>query len=292
MQLAILLDGPNWSDRGSAMQREILPRTMLTALGWENVMRIWLPSWADEKQRILQKVEDFFEGRAEVATVAIEEPVYPDRPNGLNQMPQPSTDRVWFIEYEPFNPRVKRPEKYNVLPANLYLWGDANLPRQVRDELVKNLRATIECVLDQEAPITTKRLGNLVAETWNYEQTSRSRNFVLKYVDKNLITSDEYGDFVWKSPTQSQNLTFYRPSKERVRDINEIHPQEYLQCLLHLIEAGRSMEREEAAKGLAKMYAFKNTARIKNHMEAMIDYALQNSDLTESEGILSLSSEE
>ena len=160
-----------------------------------------------------------------------------------------------------------------------------------RDELVKNLRATIECVLDQEAPITTKRLGNLVAETWNYEQSSRSRNFVLKYVDKNLITSDEYGDFVWKSPTQSQNLTFYRPSKERVRDINEIHPQEYLQCLLHLIEAGRSMEREEAAKGLAKMNAFKNTARIKNHMQAMIDYAIQNSDLTESEGILSLSSD-
>ena len=52
------------------------------------------------------------------------------------------------------------------------------------------------------------------------------------------------------------------------------------------------MEREEAAKGLAKMNAFKNTARIKNHMQAMIDYALQNSDLTESEGILSLSSEE
>ena len=292
MQLGILLDGPNWSDRGSAMQREILPRTMLTALGWENVMRIWLPSWADEKQRILQKVEDLLEGRTEVATVATEETVYPDRPNDPSQTPQPSSDRVRFIEYEPFNPRVKRPEKYTVLPANPYLWGGANLTRQERDELDKNLRATIECVLDQEAPITTKRLGNLVAETWNYEQTSRSRNFVLRYVDKNLITSDEYGDFVWKSPTQSQNLTFYRPSEERVRDINEIHPQEYLQCLLHLIEVGRSMEREEAAKGLAKMYAFRNTARIKNHMEAMIDYALQNSDLTESEGILSLSLEE
>jgi hypothetical protein len=45
-----MLDGPQWADRGTAYQRELLPQKVLTKLGWLQVLRVWLPTWLHERE--------------------------------------------------------------------------------------------------------------------------------------------------------------------------------------------------------------------------------------------------
>ena len=59
-EVAILADGPTWAERGTAYQREVLPMRVLEGLGWQKVIRVWLPAWLEERETILTEIENAF----------------------------------------------------------------------------------------------------------------------------------------------------------------------------------------------------------------------------------------
>ncbi len=55
--LAVLLDGPRWAGRRSTTDRDALPVTVLRdVMGWPDVLRIWLPAWLAEPDRVIDDV--------------------------------------------------------------------------------------------------------------------------------------------------------------------------------------------------------------------------------------------
>jgi hypothetical protein len=56
--VAILADGLAWAERGSAYQRELLPKNILHSLGWKHVIRLWLPSWIEEREAVLTRIKN------------------------------------------------------------------------------------------------------------------------------------------------------------------------------------------------------------------------------------------
>src|SRR5690606_32578978 len=51
--LAILLDGPRWAAGTTIFDRDLLPRSILTAMGWERTLRIWMPSWLYDRDEVI-----------------------------------------------------------------------------------------------------------------------------------------------------------------------------------------------------------------------------------------------
>jgi hypothetical protein len=56
--VAVLLDGPGWAARRTVFDRDALPSTVLrNAMGWARVERIWFPSWTQEPDAVLARIE-------------------------------------------------------------------------------------------------------------------------------------------------------------------------------------------------------------------------------------------
>ncbi|MFD6176394.1 MULTISPECIES: DUF3320 domain-containing protein [unclassified Isoptericola] len=55
--VAVMLDGPVWAARSSVGDREGLPTAVLTGrMGWSRVERIWLPTWARDREPVVAAV--------------------------------------------------------------------------------------------------------------------------------------------------------------------------------------------------------------------------------------------
>ena len=57
---AVLLDGPRWAERPTVADRDGFPLKVLGGeggMGWEHVLRVWLPSWLAEQEALLDAIE-------------------------------------------------------------------------------------------------------------------------------------------------------------------------------------------------------------------------------------------
>ena len=68
--LALLLDGPAWASRLSVGDRETLPTSVLTRMGWTRVERVWLPTWLRSRDRVVETLVDDGSRRLDDAAVA------------------------------------------------------------------------------------------------------------------------------------------------------------------------------------------------------------------------------
>lgn len=81
--LAVMLDGLSWAGRGTTVDRELLPRSVLTGVaGWPAVERVWLLDWIERRDEVLDRlvarIETTVEDLARAATDAEAQDVVTD----------------------------------------------------------------------------------------------------------------------------------------------------------------------------------------------------------------------
>lgn len=311
-EIAVMVDGPAWSERGSAYQREVLPGAMLTLLGWKQVIRVWLPSWIDERDDILDKIRNAMEGTEEEPPV--EDSEVSDIGNGAVDRPDPDPEEdkgvaarrrhLGYGRHLPddhdgspvasgtkddgaFSPFVVLPELV-INNGREYLDVLAKPERFTRELIVRVrtvLEATIRTVLEAEAPIEANRLAKFVANTFGLENVHPSRiDLILKFVPENQITRTQFGAFVWLSPTQAESWSSYRHADLGTREYDQIAPQEYTNAILDVVEHGRSVLGEEAISLVAQQFGlgsqtkngrFRVGKHAKNRIKEILDQAIQ-----------------
>ncbi|WP_433320197.1 hypothetical protein [Micromonospora chersina] len=57
-QVAVMLDGPDWSARPTVADRDLAPALLRTIMGWPEVVRFWLPAWIHDRSPLLDRVDD------------------------------------------------------------------------------------------------------------------------------------------------------------------------------------------------------------------------------------------
>lgn len=86
--LAVLLDGPRWRSRATVGDRDALPIDVLAkAMNWPAVERIWLPTWLDDRQTVIDHLVTVAHQAAEAQaqrvasfSAAGAQPVVPEQP--------------------------------------------------------------------------------------------------------------------------------------------------------------------------------------------------------------------
>ncbi|GGO31802.1 DUF4011 domain-containing protein [Micromonospora parathelypteridis] len=87
-QVAVMLDGPDWSARPTVADRDSAPTLLRSIMGWPEVVRFWLPAWIHDRSALLDRVDDAVT-RAEAPATAEPEPESADAPYRDVELPQP-----------------------------------------------------------------------------------------------------------------------------------------------------------------------------------------------------------
>ncbi|GAA4562711.1 DUF3320 domain-containing protein [Micromonospora coerulea] len=89
-QVAVMLDGPDWSARPTVADRDSAPTLLRSIMGWPEVVRFWLPAWIHDRSALLDRVDEAVT-RAEASATAEPEPgqAQAAAPHGDAELPQP-----------------------------------------------------------------------------------------------------------------------------------------------------------------------------------------------------------
>lgn len=255
-ELAILVDDCAWRDRGSAFQREVLPRQVLPGLGWKKVMRIWLPAWVNERDAVLAEIDHFF-GQLQANAL---EPATEDSGDDLlkEALDQYGTQTVSALDepqvvsrHFPFQPYVP-----TVVGSPDWL-DDASKSRSAQTKLL----ALIQEIIDKESPIEIIRLGRFVGNSLGLSRVTTERiETIRRYVPKEQRVKDAVGEFCWARDMDPEQWTNFRTSldsAERDRKVEEICAREIGNALFDLVERVHNVPTDDAIRELANIFGFK-----------------------------------
>ncbi|MGY0002482.1 DUF4011 domain-containing protein [Micromonospora sp. I033] len=133
-QVAVMLDGPDWSARPTVADRDLAPALLRTIMGWPEVVRFWLPAWIHDPSALLDRVDDA------VARADAPEPPAPAEavaPHGTVELPSPRTaedvEQVHLVELS--GPRVAEDTEpaTEVSPAPVTGLATVSAPAPVKD---------------------------------------------------------------------------------------------------------------------------------------------------------------
>jgi hypothetical protein len=266
-EVAVMVDDTCWSERGSAFQRELLPRQVLPALGWKQVLRIWLPDWLRDSDEVLSGIERYFDGDESAIEPEKAEPISFSTAeksvvaSGVNADIKIGSSQTLDQNYSEFTPYVVRPNARLELLAQVTK-GDRRA--------IKELSDLFDEILNTEAPIEMERFGKLVCNSLGYGRVVPDRLYqVLSFVPKKQIIGDAIGSFIWNKYQNEKSWNLYRTSiDEASRNHNEICVSEYANALVDIVHRSHSFGREDALKSIAEIFGFKRiTAPIRVSIE-------------------------
>ncbi|TNH26931.1 DUF4011 domain-containing protein [Micromonospora orduensis] len=88
-QVAVMLDGPDWSARPTVADRDSAPALLRSIMGWSEVVRFWLPAWIHDRSALLDRVDEALTRAAATTSVEPEpEPVGNAAPHSVVVLPQ------------------------------------------------------------------------------------------------------------------------------------------------------------------------------------------------------------
>ncbi len=274
-ELAIMVDDTCWAERGSAFQRELLPKQVLPALGWKKVMRIWLPAWLNNPEEVLAEIEGFFSGQIveesepeiDLTPPAREQAMPVSEPEQLNAAS--SAGSLTGAQFEVFTPFVAEPVDNQGLIDEAF----------VNKNALASITRLFAAILAAEAPIQSDRFAKIVCNSLGYSRVVPDRiNQVLSLVPKKQIKKDLLGVFVWNSTDDPQSWLKYRTSLgESSRTHEEISSQEYANALIDIVQRAHSFGYEDAIKAVAEIFGFKRvTAATRNSIEVSFKKAVKD----------------
>ncbi|MFC5207607.1 AAA domain-containing protein [Pseudonocardia sulfidoxydans] len=266
-RVAVLLDGPGWSRRMTAGDRDVLPQDVLgRVLGWPAVERVWLPEWLADKEGVVGRLADAVRrnvsdtegcrtrprGTVEtVETVDVARLVGVDEESasGLAQFdaaaPQIRTVTSLILSEAPTNTyQVADDGPYQPWPSRVAGQRDVldALPSrpaaaQVREVLVE--------IVEAEGPLTFERLARLAAGAFTLTRVADSRrDSIMRHLPRS-VRRDEHEPVAWPSHRDPETWTGFRPAEPGQRRIEEIPLREIGNAMRAAVTASAGMNREE-----------------------------------------------
>ncbi|WUR57527.1 DUF4011 domain-containing protein [Micromonospora chokoriensis] len=299
-QVAVMLDGPDWSARPTVADRDSAPALLCSIMGWPEVVRFWLPAWIHDRSAMLDRVDGAVMQAEALATVepepessavapGIELPQPRSVTDGEPQFPTPAAEvpqpRL-AVEEEPFPDVSSTPVTalaaattapattadtvtaspfVPYVPTSLGDQADLDLlatDRRVRDLMRNGLREIIE----NEGPIEQHRLARLALARFGLLRTREDRRTaVLALVDsRRLYTHPTLGRYAWPDGVDPQTYRAYRVTQaSNDRAFEEVPPEEVANAFVHVLQGASSMDEERLLRaGLERLGYRRRTEKI------------------------------
>ncbi|RAO27732.1 putative ATP-dependent helicase [Micromonospora saelicesensis] len=249
-QVAVMLDGPDWSARPTVADRDSAPTLLRSIMGWPEVVRFWLPAWIHDRTALLDRVDEAVI-RAEAPTTvepesessAVPESIELPQPRPAADVEQPRSAPAaelpqprLAVEEEPIRGASASPvtalaaattavpvtaasaaDTITASPFVPYvptsLGDQADLDLLATDQRIRDLmRNALREIIDSEGPIEQHRLARLALARFGFLRTREDRRTaVLSLVDsRRLYTHPTVSRYAWPDGTDPQTYRGYR----------------------------------------------------------------------------------
>ncbi|MFE9959178.1 DUF4011 domain-containing protein [Micromonospora sp. NPDC005299] len=301
-QVAVMLDGPDWSARPTVADRDLAPALLRTIMGWPEVVRFWLPAWIHDRSALLGRVDDA------IAKADAPEPPAPGEavaPHGTVELPSPraaeDVEQVHLVELS--GPRVAEDTEpaTGVAPAPVTGLATASAPAPAAsappattgaievspfipyaptplgdqsdldllstDQRVRGLvREALREITAAEGPVEQHRLARLALARFGFLRTREDRRLaVLALVDaRRLYDHPTVGRYAWPEGTDPQTYRAYRVTQaSNDRAFEEVPPEEVANAFVGVLESVPSMDEERLLRaGLERLGYRRRTDKI------------------------------
>ncbi|NJC12664.1 hypothetical protein F4558_002490 [Micromonospora profundi] len=292
-QVAVMLDGPDWSSRPTVADRDSAPTLLRSIMGWPEVVRFWLPAWIHDRSAMLDRVDEAVTRAETPATV---EPSTAAPPHGDVELPQPrqapdaepphpapaaESPPPLATEEEPPPAAAPAPvtalatapaaDTIKVSPFVPYtptpLGDQADLDLLATDQRVRALmRDALRDIIDAEGPVEQHRLARLALARFGFLRTREDRRTaVLALVDsRRLHTHPTLGRYAWPEGVDPQTYRAYRVTQaSNDRAFEEVPPEEVANALVHVLQGVPAMDEERLLRaGLERLGYRRRTEKI------------------------------
>jgi hypothetical protein len=289
--VGILLDGKVWASRPLALDRDALPVNVLqNMMGWKRIARIWLPSWRKDADEL---VEDIFD----LATTVSLEPVEAEPVEEVIDIAEIVATPVASISSVPVQSSTR--EKESELPGErLYIAPTPSAGAGTVVELEANspkARTLLQRLVDESGPMPLEKAVKLTASAFGLSVVREAKLAkLIRLANPEHIVSTDFGTFVFPSETVQDNqvlssFTWFRKSTSSERRVQDISPHELANLFVALVRSGFSMSRDELAQETLSYLGYsRKTADTTDFVHRVIEWAVENEYLTESEERLSV----
>ncbi|MFL4480049.1 DUF4011 domain-containing protein [Paeniglutamicibacter sp. ORCA_105] len=209
--MAILLDNEPWAGRKTVGDRDGLPQDVLrNLLGWESVVRIWLPAWLKDAESVLDSIDGELEKAAKARSNREAAPRTGSAENGKAEasviagkaVPQAASEREqrsYPGKAIPFKPWVFR--QVGKLSELDELRGAAGK---------KKAAALLAEIVEAEGPIQRSRLAKLAINAYGLGRVSAAREkSMLAALDKKSHCTDTDG-YIWPAKQEPAGWLDFR----------------------------------------------------------------------------------
>ena len=288
--VAVLLDGPGWAARSTVYDRDALPPNVLTIMGWPRVVRVWLPSWIQEPERVLDQI---------AATVEAANAVPPPPPLTAPPLPAPLAGTPFIAPFvEPLAAAAAPPLPSAIVAGferPFIAAADSSLgERDVFDRLpdptaIEQIRSAIDETMLAEAPIHATRLAKIVMTRFGFDRVTPKRTAeILDLAINAQVRRSPSGVFLWLPSVDPAAWPYYRRTPANVdRKLDHIAPEEITNALVDIAGMSHTIDRDELMKVVAEIFGFhKLTPSIREDLDAVVTAAVAAGRLVDDEGRL------
>jgi len=266
--LALNLDGDDWGQRATALDRDIMPRALLRGkMGWPEVETIWLPSWVRDRhgevQRIVNLVKENSHRRVEVKQREISSSTNADQ------------EVITTKEVSSEDPLKKLLEKIpEWKAATAYKAGvAADLDYDLTDP--KAIGRVFLHLYKSEGPVSPERFARFTASCYGFQKVAPKRMSQLISVGQNmfhgLIGKD--GFYFAENP---DSFNQWRKSEIGPRDVEQISFEEISNAMRDISYELQGMSQDQLLKEASRVFgASKLSSKIETRLEQVLNKALQ-----------------
>lgn len=262
--LGILCDGENYLRAKTTRDREVVQTQVLNLLGW-NMLRVWTMDWWENKQGVIDTIQD------RIKEIEDRETKCPEPEVPVNSLPEEAKKSevvfekplIGFIANEP-KPKVssrKIPYEEARLsksdfPAESFFW------KEKQNLLLKQIKE----VVSKEAPVSRSLLCKRILSAWGISRLGIRLDTYLESLFSELglyaVRYDEL-TFFWLNKEQYDTYDRYRIRSGR--DAVDLPPEEVANAMKDILSNEISLPASDLSRLTANVFGF---SRSGTHVDA------------------------
>lgn len=303
--VAVLLDGPGWAGRTSVGDRETLPQSVLTNMGWPTVERVWLPTWLRDRESVVASIAAAVDrAQAEPADASEEDESVARSSESWGLADRPSADgqsdsvplaapvrgiaTAGGVDFSPaLVGRTEIPDTAGARPIFRPAEERALYESDVLNRDSPRSRAAvdreIDRIIDAEAPILQERLIHVLAARFSLSRVREGRRAqLLGHLRTHASRRAPNGDIVfWSKQVSVESFDGFRvPEAGGKRDIATIPYEELRNAMVEIARAGHGIDEESLLRETARLFGVTRLAsQVRPRLEGVLNAAVQEGAL-------------